>query len=156
MMSQNEIDETCKTFNRKKCSDKVIMYEQPDSYFDHLKRFPYFPGYADGKKVMFDAFDEFIEICGCVDAIEHVIFEVFDDEMNQNGMEKAVNNIVSVLYLKKHNAMSIPICYDAYCDIQDLKTGEYNDLFEPEDLFLLQKDMEEVERFILEHPEVLE
>lgn len=126
-----------------------------DKYFEHLQRYPFVSKYEDRKENLFFDFDEFVEDSGCVDAINHVIFELYDDEMNENGMYKAVNNILSVLYLKKHNAIDIPICYDAYCDIQDLKTGNYDDLFTAAALSSLHKDIQEVEQFISEHPEIL-
>lgn len=126
-----------------------------NDYFEHLQKIPLKDSYAELKETLFVLFDQFVDDCGCSDAINHTIFNFLDDEMNENGMTKAINNIVSVLYLMKYSVLDNVICYDAYCDIKDLETGDYDALFKPDDLELIKKDIATIKDYIAKHPELI-
>lgn len=128
-----------------------------DKYFEHLQRIPLPFPYLEHKEALLQYFDECIDdVDSCSEAINHVIFNMVDDEMNENGMAKAVNNIVSVLYLINHNVLDDVICYEAHFDIMDIETGNYNDMFTPKDLELLKNDIKIVNDFFIKHPELIE
>ena len=127
-----------------------------NKYFEHLQKIPLNFPYSEQKEALFQLFDDYVKNCGCVKAINHVIFNMVNDEMDENGMEKAVNNVVSVLYLMKYNVLDNAICYDAHCDILDIETGEYDYLFTPDDLKLFKDDILKVKKYFEKYPQLIE
>ncbi len=123
-----------------------------DSYFEYLKRIPMEASYDEHKDAVMSFFNDYLDD-NPVDAINFVIFEWLDDEMNEYGMTKAVNIILSALFLKEHNTWDIPICYEAYYDILDLETGEFDDLFAEEDIEQFKADIGIVKEYISKHPD---
>lgn len=135
------------------------MKNKVDPYFEHLQKFPLSYSYFESKECLIsmieDEYDPEDTIPYC-DEIEWIIQNYFVDEMLQNGMDKAVNNIVVALFLiehkQLHNELDAILLYDAYLDMLDLDTGKYDDLFTKDDLKLLKEDIAVLKEFFEKHP----
>ncbi len=92
------------------------------------------------------------------DAIKSVNAFFMDNEyyMDENGMEKFVAMITGMLFMMEHNDVEADQAYGTYYDIADFETGEYDDLFTPEDLKLIRADIKKIKDYLAEHPELLE
>ena len=80
----------------------------------------------------------------------------FDYSMDQNGMDKFVAMIAGMLFMMEHNDVEPDQAYGTNYDINVFESGEYDDLFTPEDLVLLKKDIKKIKDYLSEHPELLE
>lgn len=84
------------------------------------------------------------------------MFYYMERDMNQNGMEKFVAFITGMLFQIEKGSVEGDLAYGITRDIDAFKTGEYDDLFTPEDLKLLKADIKTVEDYLSKHPELLE
>ena len=75
--------------------------------------------------------------------------------MNENGMNKFVAMLLGMLFMIQHDDVESDQAYGTNLDIQDFETGEYDDLFTPEDLALIRKDIEIIKAYLSQHPELL-
>ena len=62
-------------------------------------------------------------------------------------MDKSVGMICGMLFMIEHGEVDEPIAYNAAYDIADFETGEYDDLFTPEDLEMLKQDIQKVKEY---------
>ncbi len=76
--------------------------------------------------------------------------------MDENGMDKFVAMIAGMLFMMEHNDVEPAQAQGTLIDIQDFESGDYDDLFTPEDLILIKKDIKLIKDYIAEHPELLE
>lgn len=128
---------------------------------DKLQRIPLFDypncGYEDTKKMRFDSFNQFLkEGCSVVQSVDGTYYHGIDYVMDENGMEKFVAMLAGMLFMIEHDDVEADQAYGTNYDINDFETGEYDDLFTPEDLKLVKADIEFIKAYLLEHPELLE
>lgn len=71
-------------------------------------------------------------------------------------MDKFVAMIAGMLFMMEHNDVKPDQAYGTNYDINVFESGEYDDLFTPEDLALLKKDIKKIKDYLSEHPELLE
>jgi len=76
--------------------------------------------------------------------------------MDENGMEKFVAMICGMLFMIENGEVDADQAYGTNYDINDFETGEYDDLFTPEDLVLIKADIKIIKDYLNEHPELLE
>ena len=76
--------------------------------------------------------------------------------MNQNGMDKFVAMLCGLLFEIEHHDVEPDMAYGTNYDINDFETGEYDDLFTPEDLQLIKADIRIIKSYLSKHPELLE
>lgn len=76
--------------------------------------------------------------------------------MDMNGIDKFVIMLASMLFLIEHKVTYLDIAYGVKWDILDFETGNYDDLFSPEDLHLIKKDIKKINDYLEEHPELIE
>lgn len=119
----------------------------------HLQRIPLSFPYVEHKDFIIDRFKAFFVDESCVPSVRYCLAEFVDDEMEANGMEKAVNVISAALFILKNNETDVVLFYEAYCDILDLDTGKYDDLFAKDDLSLLKADIAILKDFFAKHSE---
>ncbi|MBQ2941621.1 MAG: hypothetical protein IJD97_05225 [Clostridia bacterium] len=72
----------------------------------------------------------------------------WEDDMNEHGMTKFALILSGMLYEMKKDEFDDKQAFEAYWDILDFETGEYDDLFTPEDLALIKEDIKTVKNFI--------
>ena len=89
---------------------------------------------------------------GCV----NWLMEDYYQSMCANGMEKFVIVLVSMLFLIDNKSVDADTAYGAKWDILDFETGEYDSLFTPEDLILIRRDIEMINRFLDANPQMIE
>lgn len=132
------------------------MFNKTKTDFKHLQKIVLNDPYTEAKECMINMIDDYYDpedtILYCED-VNFVVSEFFIDEMNEYGMDKAVNTITIALCLIEHNDLDAVWLYDAYCDILDLETGKYDDLFTKKDLKLLKDDIIILKKFFENHPE---
>lgn len=89
---------------------------------------------------------------GCVNWLMEDFYQI----MCANGMEKFVIVLVSMLFLIDNKSVDADTAYGAKWDILDFETGEYDSLFSPEDLILIRRDIEIINRFLDANPQMIE
>ena len=87
--------------------------------------------------------------------INTVYFYHCEDEMKEYGMERAAITIATTLWAIDKDDLPTDMAKEVNFNIKDLRTGEYDSLFTDEDLKLLQADMDNIEKYLNEHPELL-
>ena len=129
------------------------------SIFDKLQRVPYDEDidYGQIKEYNFMKFNGFFERGASVlQSVNGTYYYHLEDEMNQNGMEKLLNMVHGLLFMIEHGDVEKDQAYGTLYDIRDFETGEYDDLFTPEDLRLLKADIAAVKEYMHKHPELLD
>ena len=125
-----------------------------------LKRFPLeeydYCKYEDAKEANFDSIEFFYRYSS--NAVKSVNAFFIDNEyyMDENGMEKFIKMLSGMLFQISKNDVETDLAYGTYHDIKDFETGEYDDLFTPEDLELIRADIKIIKEYLAEHPKLLE
>lgn len=133
------------------------------SRFDKLQRIPikyyndFKSGYLRKKQRCLERINMFIK-CKCTvkQAVNGTYYYYYDDVMDQNGMEKLVAMITGMLFQIEHDEVDVDLAYAVNYDINDFETGEYDDLFKPEDLVLIKADIQTIKDYLAAHPSILE
>ena len=122
-------------------------------YYDKLQRIPIKieRGYNMIKEICEDIFCEYEAIVD--DPIPYRVINTsyhyeWEEEMNEHGMSKFALILFGVLYEMEKGVYDKDQAFEAYWDILDFETGEYDDLFTPEDLVLIKEDIKTVKNFI--------
>lgn len=129
--------------------------------FDKLQRIPIenedgYVTYNNIKEVTFTDFNNYLkEGCSILQCVNGTYYYKMEEEMNQNGMEKLIAMVHGMLFMIEHNEVEPDQAYSTMLDIQDFETGEYDDLFNEEDLEALKKDIQIVKDYVKNHPELL-
>lgn len=114
-------------------------------------------GYADTKKMHMNGFNEFLCQGGTIlQCVNSQYYHGFDTSMDENGMDKFVAMLAGMLFMIEHNEVEANQAYGTNWDINDFETGEYDDLFTPEDLKLIKADIRIIKDYLSEHPELVE
>ena len=114
-------------------------------------------GYKCTKEMYLSDFNRFKrEGCTVLKAVNGTYYHGHDVTMDENGMEKLVAMIAGMLFMIEHNDVEADQAYGTNYDISDFETGEYDDLFTPEDLELIRKDIKVIKDYLKQHPELLE
>lgn len=108
--------------------NKIQMFDYPNC--DYITTINYH----------FDGFNQFLK-SGCTvwQSVNGHYYHGFDYSMDQNGMDKFVAMIAGMLFMMEHNDVEPDQAYGTNYDINVFESGEYDDLFTPEDLVLLKK-----------------
>lgn len=89
-------------------------------------------------------------------SVVSVIFWLFTDELDLCGMDSVVLLLSGMLWAIQNGG--IPdndpdeLAYNAWFVLNEFKTGKYDNLFTPEDLVLIKKDLKMVFAYYDEHP----
>ncbi len=83
---------------------------------------------------------------------------VREDEgiFDNNGMEKFAFLIACMLFMIDHDTMDEEIAFEVKWDIMDFETGNYDDMFTPEELLYLKADIRKINAYLAEHPHLIE
>ncbi len=79
-----------------------------------------------------------------------------DVVFHKNGMEKFAFLIACMLFMMDHNTMDEEIAFEVKWDIMDFETGNYDDMFTPEELVYLNADIRKINAYLDEHPHLIE
>ncbi len=80
----------------------------------------------------------------------------YDDMIEENGMDRLVVIVIAFIYELEHNDIDPDLAYAVNWHIEDFEKGDYEALFEPEDLKLLKEDISRVKKYLKEHPEMIQ
>lgn len=94
--------------------------------------------------------------CNAIQAVKSTYYYSFSYFMDKNGMEKFVAMLSGMLYMIEHDMVDPDVAFGTNYDINDFESGEYDDLFTPEDLKLIKTDIKVIKDYLKEHPELLE
>ncbi len=131
-------------------------------YFEHLQPIPYEDMEEDNYKIVKGSLynklqrDKVIFKDWTAQNIVNRALHDLDYHMNQNGMEKAIYVIASMLFQIEVDEVDEQLAYEAHCDVADLETGKYDYLFHEEDLPLLKADMKTIRSYLDQHPHLCE
>lgn len=89
---------------------------------------------------------------------ESVLWLVREDDakFGINGMNKFVFVISCMLFMMDHDTMDDEIAFEVKWDIMDFETGNYDDMFTPEELVYLKADIRKINAYLAEHPHLIE
>jgi len=115
-------------------------------------------GYADTKEMFYKDFNRFInEVdCSVLQAVNSTYYHGYDNIMDENGMDKFIAMLAGMLFMIEYDDVNADQAYGTNYDINDFETGEYDDLFTPEDLKLIKADIKIIKDYLSKHPELLE
>lgn len=115
--------------------------------------------YTYTKEMNYIEYDKFLNgvvECNAIQAVKSTYYYSFSYFMDKNGMEKFVAMLSSMLYMIEHDKVDPDVAFGTNYDINDFESGEYDDLFTPEDLKLIKTDIKVIKDYLKEHPELLE
>ena len=96
-----------------------------------------------------ELFDEGLPPIDCVKTHVYQASHLFDE----CGMDKLVMLIAGLTFEIDHDGEEDEVAYNTWLAIQDFNTGNYDDLFTPEDLKLIKADVKRLCDWFDEHPE---
>lgn len=125
--------------------------------YDILQRVPFDQefSYIDTRDAYLDDLHEkssATSIQGCV----NWLMEDASNDMSQNGMEKLIIVISSMLFMIAEDKVDPDVAYGARWDILDFETGNFDDLFRPTDLKAINDDIDIINSYFAKHPEMIE
>lgn len=89
-------------------------------------------------------------------SVVSAIFRLFTDELDECGMDRFVLLLSGMLWAMENGGISDDdpdnLAYNAWFTLNEFKSGKFDDLFIPEDLVLIKKDLEKVFAYYDEHP----
>ena len=139
---------------------EIFVKEQMDKH-DILQRIPMYDypecGYEDTKSYYNRCFNQFLEEdCTVRQAVNGQYYHGIDYLMDENGMDKFVAMLAGMLFMIEHNDVEADQAYGTNWDINDFESGNYDDLFTPDDLELIKADIKVIKDYLSMHPELLE
>lgn len=113
--------------------------------------------YIGAKDFYFSYFNRFLkQKCTIPQCVNGTYYYHFEEEMNENGMEKLCLMIAGMLFMMEHNEVKPDQAYGTKWDVLDFETGDYDDLFTPEDLKLIKADIKVINAYLATRPELIE
>ncbi|MGN0648952.1 MAG: hypothetical protein ACI4KM_00805 [Oscillospiraceae bacterium] len=86
--------------------------------------------------------------------IEYDSLNLFDE----CGMERLIMLVAGMLFCIENGGIAdddpVDLAYNAWLAIQDFKTGEFDDLFTPDDLIELKNDIARIDEYFDAHPKL--
>ena len=73
-----------------------------------------------------------------------------------NYLDKFIFLIACMLFMMDHDTMDEEIAFEVKWDIMDFETGNYDDMFTPEELVYLKADIRKINAYLDEHPHLIE
>ena len=112
--------------------------------------------YADIKEFHMQSFEQFLEAkCTIRQCVNGHYYHGYDTSMDENGMDKFIAMLAGMLFMISHDDVEVDQAYGTNWDIKDFETGEYDDLFEAEDLVHIRNDIQIIKSYLALHPELL-
>ena len=117
-----------------------------------------YKNYKDGYIRDYDEiYEHFIrnkeDITKCVHA---VCASLYAEDFDEEGMDKLVMLVSGMLWSIEHDALPDDdpesLAYNTWFAIEDFSTGNYDDLFLPDDLVMLKKDVQTLYDYFEAHP----
>ena len=137
---------------------RMIFYE--DIKYDKLQKisFDNYEGasYEEFVKSHTDSYEALYEHNKDIFQCIRMFQGIFDEEMLENGMDKFVLMLAGMLFEIKHGDITKKFALLTLKDIEDFETGEYDNLFNAEDLVCVKRDINIIKEYLNEHPEALE
>ncbi len=102
-------------------------------------------------------YDQISKICESADkTVRGVIALYFPEDFDEEGMDKLVLLISGMLWAIEHGGIADDdpenLAYNVWFALEDFSTGDYDDLFTPEDLVLLKQDVKTLYDYFDKHP----
>ncbi len=122
---------------------KIKMFDYPEC------------DYSETKKMHFRSYNQFLsDGCTIKQCVKGHYYHGIDIYIDENGMDKFVAMITGMLFMIEHNYVDEEQAINTSLDIKDFETGEYNELFTPEDLKLISADIKTIKEFFEKHPQI--
>ena len=122
---------------------------------ESLERIPFDSSY-EGRRGNFwrmaDAIIKSEPIRTFSDGAEGCLQLIFDTDFEENGMDALVDIVIAFLYVIEHNEVDMELQGATEWYIEMFENGDYDDLFEEEDLNMLKEDIKIVKKYLKEHP----
>ena len=113
--------------------------------------------YKDIKELNFEGFNGFYRNgCSVLQCVNGYYHHHIDCDMNEHGMEKFAAILCGMLFEMQHNEVDEKLAFEAAWDILDFETGNYDDLFNDEDLALIKADIKTIKEYLKTQPELME
>ena len=113
--------------------------------------------YNETKDIHFKGFNGFYEEgCSVLQCVNGYYYYDFDYDMNKNGMEKFVAMLCGMLFEMQHNEVDEDQAFGTAWDILDFETGNYDDLFNDEDLALIKAYIKTIKEYLKTQPKLME
>lgn len=81
-----------------------------------------------------------------------------DGTFDECGMERLVLLVAGMLFCIENGGIAdddpVDLAYNTWLDIQDFNTGEFDDLFRPDDLKELKSDIKKIMDYFDQHPKL--
>lgn len=108
--------------------------------------------YVEAKKMDFRSYNQFLsDGCTIKQCVKGHYYHGIDIYIDENGMDKFVAMITGMLFMIEHNYFDEEQAINISLDIKDFETGEYDELFTPEDLKLVLEDIRIIKDFLKQH-----
>ena len=79
----------------------------------------------------------------------------YDDMIEENGMDRVVIMVIAFIYVMEHDDVNSDLAYAVNWHIEDFENGDYESLFEKEDLRLLKEDIARIKEYLKKHTEMI-
>ena len=113
--------------------------------------------YNETKDIHFEGFNKYKKTGGTpLQCVNTYYYNDFDFDMDKNGMEKFVAMLCGMLFEMQHNEVDEDQAFGTAWDILDFETGNYDDLFNDEDLALIKADIKTIKEYLKTQPELME
>ena len=137
---------------------KMIRFE--DIKYDKLQKIPFenYDGdsYEDTVKCHTGSMQNIYKLNTEIFKSVRCVLGLYEEEMFECGMEKLALMLAAMLFEIEKGEITTQLAKLTLKDIEDFETGEYDNLFNAEDLVCVKRDINIIKEYLNEHPEVLE
>ncbi len=111
--------------------------------------------YNEAKKMDFRSYNQFLNSgCTIKQCVKGHYYHGIDNFIEENGMDKFVAMLTGMLFMIEHDYVDKEQAINTSLDIKDFETGEYDELFTPEDLKFISADIKTIKEFFEKHPQI--
>lgn len=121
-----------------------------------LKRIPFFGTHKDTKEIYQRKLLELEKRGNNPRRCANTLFYLHDNFMDDGGLQKGVLVMEGMLFQMEREAVDPQLAYEAFCDCEDIMSGDYDDLINPEDRASVKADATKIMAYLDKHPELVE
>lgn len=88
--------------------------------------------------------------------VKGTLMTFYPEDFDEEGMDKFIMLVSGMLWAIEHGGIfdedPVDLAYNTWLALKDFSTGNYDDLFTPEDLVLVKQDIKTLYDYFDEHP----